>query len=96
MLTRGRGRAGRAGSARGRRGCGAARLTGGNTNRSLTAAGGSTALGSQGTNAGQSSRRRGPVRPRSASPQTRRTCRRHANADAGPSERRPRVMICGD
>jgi hypothetical protein len=39
---------------------------------------------------------RGTMRPRSASPQTRRTRRRQANADAGPSERRPRVMIWGD
>jgi hypothetical protein len=58
---------GRAGSARGGRDCGAVRLTGGNTNRSITAAGGSTAPGSQGANAGQSSRGRRTVRPRSAS-----------------------------
>jgi hypothetical protein len=94
--THGRGRTGRAGSTRGGRGRGAARLTRGNTNRSLTAVGGSTAPGSQGVDAGQSSRGRGTVRPRSASPHTRWTCRRQANVDAGPSERRPRMMICGD
>jgi hypothetical protein len=80
MPTRGRGRAGR-GRGRGRDG---------------PATVGSTAPGSQGTDEGQSSRGRRIVRPRSASLQTRRTCRRQANADAGPSERRPRVMIRGD
>jgi hypothetical protein len=60
------------------------------------AAAGSTAPGSRGVDEGQSSRGRGTVRPRSASPQTRRTRRRQANADAGPSERRPRIMIRGD
>jgi hypothetical protein len=96
MPTRGRRRTGRAGSTKGGQGRGAVRLTGGNTNRSLTATGGSTAPGSQGTEVGQSSRGRGIVWPRSASPQTRRTRRRHANTDVGPSERRPRVMIRGD
>jgi hypothetical protein len=96
MPTHGRGRVGQAGSARGGQGRGAARLTGGNTNRSFTIARGSTALRSQGADAGQSNRGRGSMRPRSASPQTRWTRRRHANTDAGPSEMRPRVMICGD
>jgi hypothetical protein len=60
------------------------------------AAAGSTAPGSRGVNEGQSSKGRGIVRPRSASLQTRQTRRRQANADAGPSERQPRVMIRGD
>jgi hypothetical protein len=80
MPTRGRGCAG-GGRGRGRDG---------------PAAGGSTAPGSRGADEGQSSRGRGTVRPRSASPQTRRTRRRQANADAGPSKRQPRVMIRGD
>jgi hypothetical protein len=96
MPTRGRGRARQAGSARGGRGRGAARLIRGNTNRSLMAAGGSIAPGSQGADVGQSNRGRGTVLPRSASLQTWRICRRHTNADAGPSKRRLRVMIRGD
>jgi hypothetical protein len=80
MPTRGRGRAGR-GRGRG---------------RERPAAGGSSAPGSRATDEGQSSRGRGTVRPRSASPQTRRTRRRQTDAAAGPSERRPRVMIRGD
>jgi hypothetical protein len=80
MPTRGRGRAGR----------------GHGQGRERPAAGGSSALGSRAADEGQSSRGRGTVRPRSASPQTRRTRRRQANADAGPSKRRPRVMIRGD
>jgi hypothetical protein len=87
---------GQVGSTRSRRGRGAARLTEGNTNRSLTATRGSTAPGSQGLDAGQSSRGRGTVRPRSASSQTRRTHRKHKNTDVGPSKRQPRMMIHGD
>jgi hypothetical protein len=80
MPTRGRGRAG-GGRGRGRDG---------------PAVGGSTAPGSRGADEGQSSRGRRTMRPRSASPQIRRIRRRQANANAGPSERRPRVMIWGD
>jgi hypothetical protein len=80
MPTHGRGRVGR-GRGRGRGG---------------PAAEGSTAPGSRRLDEGQSSRGRGTVRPRSASPQTRRTRRRQANVDAGPSERRPKVKIRGD
>jgi hypothetical protein len=80
MLTRGRGHVGR-GRGRGRDG---------------PAAIGSTAPRCRGADEGQSSRGRGTVRPRSASPQTRRIHRRETNVDAGPSERRPRVMIRGD
>jgi hypothetical protein len=86
MPTRGRRRAERAGSARGGRGRG----------RDGPAAGRSTTLGNRGADEGQSSRGRGTVRPRSVSPQTRQTRRRQANADVGPNERRPRVMIRGD
>jgi hypothetical protein len=93
MPTRGRGRAGR-GRGRGRGG---------------PAAEGSTAPGSRRLEEGQSTRGRGTVRPRSTSPHTRqtrrrqekraedrKTRRRQANADAGPSERRPKVKIRGD
>jgi hypothetical protein len=80
MPTRGRGRAGR-GRGRG---------------RGRPAAEGSIAPGSRCLDEGQSSRGRGTVRPRSASPQTRRTRRRQENADAGPSERRLKVKIWGD
>ena len=66
MQTRGRGRAGRANSVSGGRGRG----------RDGQAAGGSTALGSQGTDEGQSSKGRRIVQPRSACPHTRQTRRR--------------------
>ena len=36
------------------------------------------------------------MEPRSASLQTRQTCRRRANIDAGPSKRQPKVRIQGD
>jgi hypothetical protein len=80
MLTRGRGRAGR-GHGRG---------------RGEPAAEGSTAPGSRRLDEGLSCKGRGTVRSRSTSPQTRRTSRRQANADAGPIERRPKVKIRGD
>jgi hypothetical protein len=77
--------------------CGRGRAGGGRSRgRDGPAAGGSTGPGSRGVDEGQSSRGRGTVRPRSVSPQTRQTRRRQANADAGPSKRRPRVMIQGD
>jgi hypothetical protein len=91
MPTQSRGRGGRSGSIRGRRGRGGAPR--GNTNRALAAAGGPAAPRDQSPDTGQSSRGRGTIRRRSASPQIRRTRRRQTNRDASPSKRRPRVAI---
>jgi hypothetical protein len=93
MSNQSRGQGWRNGSWRGSRGRGAARPSGENMNRSLTAIGGPSAPRGQNPEVGQSSRRRRIVRRQSASPQTRWTCRRQTNANAGPNERRPRVMI---
>jgi hypothetical protein len=91
MPTQSRGRGGRSSSIRGRRGRrGAPR---GNTNRALTTAGRPAAPRDQSPDTGQSSRGRGTVRRRSASPQTRRIRKRQTNGDASPSERRLRVAI---
>ena len=86
MQTRGRGRMGQAGSASG--GC--------SRGRDGQVIGRLSAPGSRGADKGQSSRGRRTVRPRSASLQTRWTCRRHANTNAGPSERWSRMTIWGD
>ena len=86
MLTHGRRQSGQAGSARDGRGRG----------KDGQAPGGSTTPGSRGVDERQSSRRRRTVWPRSASPQTKQTHRRHANTDVGPSKRQPRVTIRGD
>jgi hypothetical protein len=83
----------RNGSTRGRRGKGAIGPSRANTNWSLTAAGGSSAPRSQSSNAGWSSKRRGIVRRRSVSPQTRQPRRWQTNANVGPSDRWPQVMI---
>jgi hypothetical protein len=91
MPTQSRGSGGRSDSIRGRQGRGSA--PGRNTNRALAVARGPAAPRDQSPDAGQSSRGRGIIRRKSASPQTRRTRRRQTNGDAGPSERRPQVAI---
>jgi hypothetical protein len=93
MPNQSRGCGGQNGGGRGSRGQGAARRTRANTSRSLATVGEPSAARGQSPEVGQSSRGRGIVRRRSASPQTRRTCRRQINIEAGPSKRRPRVMI---
>jgi hypothetical protein len=92
--SRGQGR-GRLGSIRGRLGLGGAPASGGNKNHALAAAIGLAAPHDQCPDARHSSQRRGIVRERSASPQTRWTRRRQTNGDASPSERRPRVASRG-
>jgi hypothetical protein len=90
------GRRGRNGGGRESRCWGAARPIGANTNRSLIAVGGPLVPQGQSPDAGQSSRGRGIVRWQSVSHQTRRTRRRQTNEEAGPNERRPRVIIRGN
>jgi hypothetical protein len=93
MPTQSRGRGGYSNSIRGKRGRGGA--LGRNTNCALAVAGGPATPRDQSLDTGQSSRGRGTVRQRSASAQTRLTCRREMNGDAGHGKRRPRVAIRG-
>ena len=96
MPNQSRGLGGRNGDKRGSQGRGAARRTGANMNWSLAAVGEPFAPQGQSLEARQLSRERGIVRPQSASPQTRQMHKRQTNGEAGPSERRPRVMIRGN
>jgi hypothetical protein len=96
MPNHSRGHGGRNGGGRGSRGRRAACCTGANTNRSLAAVGEPSVPRGQSPETGQLSRGRGIVRQRSASPQTRQTRRRQTNGEAGPSKKRPRVMIRGN